>query len=206
MSNVETSVPRSISAGVEGGATLQVSLTDRYSWVWSDKGSGASANCTVWRPRTDMGYFVIGDHAQAGKYDASPVGGSLVVRPVNDDPNHPLLMPPTHWVLVWNQEKGGHFEGSIWAPMPPAGYHALGHAASTSRTAAPDFPEFRCVRADLLGPAKAGDIIWADHHARTDNNCTLFSIPLVPNAFVGQASYAPNYQGPVFRFKEQDLA
>jgi len=202
MSNEMMSAPRSISTGIEGGPALQVSTTDRYSWVWSDKGSGAKADCTVWRPRTEMGYFIIGDYAQAN-YKPETVGSSLVVRAVNDDPNRPLLMPPTAWVLVWNQEKGGDFEGSIWAPTPPAGYHALGHAASTSRTAKPNIPEFRCVRADLVGPATAGSIIWADHSAHTKNNCTLFSIPLVPNAFVGQPSYAPSYQEPVFRLKEQ---
>jgi len=204
MSNEVMSAPRSISTSIEGGPTLQVSSTDRYSWVWSDKGSGAKADCTVWRPRTETGYFIIGDYAQAS-YKKETVGSSLVVRAVNDDPNHPLLMPPTGWVPVWFQEKekGGDFEGSIWAPTPPDGYHALGHAASTSRTAAPNIAEFRCVRADLLGAATAGGIIWADHGAHTKNNCTLFSIPLVPNAFVGQASYTPSYQGPVFRLKEQ---
>lgn len=204
MSNVVMSVPRSIRTGSKEGPTLHVSITEHYSWIWNDKGSGSSADCTVWRPQVapGQGYFIIGDYAQ-GNYN-TPVGGSLVVSSVNDDPNSPLLMPPDGWVQVWNDKgSGGDYDGAIWAPTPPAGYYALGHVA-TAGYHAPSIAEFRCVRADLLEPTNAGSIIWADHKSGVKEDCTLFSIPLVPNAFVSQRNYAPSYQGPLFRIKLPD--
>ena len=163
MSNVETSVPYSIHTGGQGHPTLHVSYTNDYDFIWSDKGSHASADCSVWRPVLvpGQGYFIIGDHAQ-GNYHAA-AGTALVVKPVNDDPDRPLLMPPTDWVEVWNNKNSrGGADGSVWAPLPPAEYHALGHVA-TAGYEKPDIATFRCVREDLLEPTKVGKTIWADH-------------------------------------------
>lgn len=202
MSNVVTSVP---SIHTEGPAapTLNFSITSSYSWVWNDKGSGALRDCTVWRPQATGGSFIVGYYAEGNHHDSPSPSGSLLVSPDNDDTNNPLLKPPKGWVKVWDTAGSKCASLSIWAPTPPEGYHALGQVAVDNLDdVEPTIPEFRCVRADLLVNTSVGSIIWEDHKSGATNDCTLFSVPWMPNTFLAQGSHAPSYSGNVFRFKK----
>ena len=203
MSNVEMSVPRSIRTGDKEDPYLDIKIADSFSQVWSDVGSKAKMHCTVWRPNPYFGYFILGDYAQ-GNYDRA-VGAPLIVKPVNDNPERPLLMPPTGWKQVWNDKHGGAKEdGSFWEPIPPMGYHALGHVAFPGNKPddVPNIPNFRCVLADSLWPTNVRkEPIWTDKGSGAKKDCTLFSVDWDPNLFLAQGSYAPSYTGAAFMLR-----
>ncbi|NJL26982.1 MAG: Vps62-related protein [Thermoanaerobaculia bacterium] len=195
----ELSTPRVIRLAGQGEPTLLISTTANYVWVWSDKGSNASADCTVWRPTpTDPSFMIIGDYAQ-GNY-GKPTGSSLTVRAIGEDPLVPLLARPVGWNLVWTDRgSSGTYDGSIWAPVAPDGYLALGHVANAGYQA-PEIDNYRCLRRDLVEITQVGNIIWADHHSHANKDVTLYAIDHVQNAFVAQANYNP-YQGTVHMIK-----
>jgi hypothetical protein len=188
-----------IRTGAAGQPTLQVSNTSNYVWLYNDSGSGAHMDVTLYRPApTDTSFFIIGDYAQ-GNYSA-PVGASLTVRAINDDPNNPLLMPPITFQQVWNDGgSGGHNDGSVWFAVPPDGYISIGFLGQAGYDM-PNVPSYRCVRRDLAVQTEVGSLIWSDQGSGAHDDVSLYTIVGVPNAFVAQANYQP-FSGSVFKLK-----
>ncbi|NJL26985.1 MAG: Vps62-related protein [Thermoanaerobaculia bacterium] len=192
-------IPRALRTADQGEPTLLIGNTSQYNWVWNDSGSGANDDVTVWRPSpTDSTFSIIGDYAQ-GNY-SDPTGTSLTLKAINDNPSAPLLAAPVGWRQVWNDKgSGGDHDGSIWSPVPPDGYVALGHVANSGYDA-PNISNFVCVRRDLVETTQVGAIIWADHGSGANSDLTLYSIQGVQSAFVGQANYNP-FSGTVYKIK-----
>jgi Vacuolar protein sorting-associated protein 62 len=178
----------------KGEPTLIVSNTSYYTWLYDDRGSGATMDVTIWRPiPSDNSFYIIGDYAQ-GNYSA-PVGSSFIVEAINDDPKAPLLKEPVDYNEVWNDHGSrGNHDGSIWYPVPPNGYITIGFVGQTGYTK-PYIPNYRCVRRDLTTPAQAGALIWDDKKSGANMDVSLYQILGVPSAFVAQGSYGP-YTGP----------
>lgn len=189
--------PKSKSASFKGEPTLLVSTTSNYSWIYSDKGSGASMDVTIWRPSpSTIGYFVVGDYAQ-GNYN-DPTGSSLIVTAVNDDPNNPLLKAPVGYSQIWNDHgSGGTYDGSIWRPVAPDGYLALGDVASSGYNS-PNIPNYMCIRKDLVEDGTVGPLIWNDQSSGASMDVSLYQLIGVGGAFVAQGNYNP-YSGPCYK-------
>jgi Vacuolar protein sorting-associated protein 62 len=181
----------------KGEPTLLVSTTSNYSWLYSDSGSGAHMDVTVYRPTpTDTSYSTLGDYAQ-GNY-SSPIGSSLIVKALNDDPKNPLLVAPTSYTEVWNDHgSGGHNDGSIWYPVPPDGYRSIGFVCAGGYNA-PLIPSYRCVRKDLTADAQVGSLIWNDQGSGAHMDVALYQIVGVSSAFVAQGNYNP-YSGNCYK-------
>jgi hypothetical protein len=138
--------------------------------IWNDAGSGGDFDISFWRVPLPSGYVRFGDYAHPSH--ATPADVSMLVA--EDDPL--LFKPPTGYVEVWN-EKGSKIKRpvSIWAPVPPAGYRALGHVAVAGH-AAPAVDYIRCVKADL---AVSGSIIgplYIDKGTKADKFCSIYAI------------------------------
>jgi Vacuolar protein sorting-associated protein 62 len=188
-----------IRTGEKGEPTLIVSTTANYGWIYSDAGSGAHMDVTIYRPYpTDPGVYCVGDYAQ-GNY-SSPSGVSITVKAVNDDPSHPLLAAPLHYNEIWNDHgSGGDHDGSIWYPVPPDGYVSLGFVCNGGYDQ-PNIPTYRCVRRDLTEATQAGPLIWNDQGSGAHMDVSLWQLVGVPNAFLAQGNYNP-YTGPAFKLK-----
>jgi hypothetical protein len=181
-------------ASAKGEPTLHVSNTSIYVWIYNDKGSGAQKDGSFYRPvPSDPEYYILGDYAQ-GNY-SEPSGSSVIVKAINDDPNSPLLKEPIHYNEVWNDKgSGGHYDGSIWYPVAPDGYIAIGFVCNGGYNE-PWIPSYRCVRKDLVIDAQPGSLIWSDKGSGTDKDVSVYQIIGVTSAFVAQGNYDP-YTGP----------
>src|SRR5262245_35032952 len=188
-----------IRLGVQGEPTLLISTTSLYDWVYSDKGSGADMDVTIWRPHPgDASYSIIGDYAQ-GNYGA-PTGSALIVKAINDDPQNPLLQPPQCYNQVWTDKgSGGDHDGSIWFPVPPDGYFSIGFVGQSGYDK-PSLLNYACLRRDLVEQADVGALIWNDKGSGADQDVSLYQIVGVANAFVAQGNYNP-YSGNAYRLK-----
>jgi hypothetical protein len=187
------------SQAVQGEPSLLLSTTGSYNWVTSDKGSGADADVTIFRPNPDdSSYFIIGDYAQ-GNY-GNPTGSSVIVKAINDDPLSPLLKPAKSWSCVWTDKgSGGDYDWSIWAAVVPDGYTAIGMVATLGYSA-PDIQNYRCLRKDLVQQTTATTQVWSDSGSGADSDVTIWAIGGMPNAFVAQGNYTP-YSGTVYLIK-----
>jgi hypothetical protein len=169
--------------------SLVVLNTSNYDFIYWDKGSGATLNGTIFRPQPAPGYFIIGDYAQ-GNYSAA-AGTSITVMAVNDDPARPLLMPPTGFNQLWTDVKsGGDMDGSVWYPVAPDGYIALGFVGQSGYLE-PIIPSYRCVRQDLVQQSPVTNLIWSDQESGATMDVALYGIQGLPGAFVAQGNYAP---------------
>ena len=80
-------------------------------------------------------------------------------------------------------------DASIWRPIPPDGYVALGMVCSNGREK-PSLNTVRCVRADLVIASPVGDVIWNDKGSGAKQNFSAWSIH-PPTAAAGEIYFAP---------------
>lgn len=151
---------------------LEIALSGIAGYAWNDAGSGAHQNVGFW----DMGvrgFWPLGSYAQAS-HDA-PDTAMVLVRPVQPD----AVAPPIDWTLVWNDEASDANEaGSIWTPVPPPGYAALGTVAKRGREkpAVGLVGGIACVRNDLVVTAQVGPRIWEDHGSGAKRDVSVHAI------------------------------
>ncbi|KAK3260914.1 hypothetical protein CYMTET_30153, partial [Cymbomonas tetramitiformis] len=136
-----------IGAGSEKSFLETCTVVDfRLTW-WSKDVKSARA-VSFWRPVPPMGFFALGDCMRAGYV---PPTSLLVCR---ERGGTALLAAPTGFTQVWadNGRNGRSF--SLWRPVAPPGYVALGCLASQGHER-PLFSAVRCVRRDLARSLRA---------------------------------------------------
>lgn len=164
-----------------------------YGLVWDDKGSGAAYDVSIYRPQQlPDNYYILGDYAQ-NNYDAA-TGSVVIACAVNDDPSDPVFSAPTGYQIRWSTEgTGTDMEGSIWLPIAPLGYVAMGWVAQ-SGLSEPSLPQYMCVREDFVevysGPPT---FIWDDRGSGSRGMMALYSPGVTYNyslnIFIGQPNF-----------------
>jgi hypothetical protein len=168
---------------------------NQFRLLYWDKGSGADMDGAFYRPIAGSHVFIFGDYCQ-GNYN-DPTGSVIGVTVQNDDPANPILKKPTGYSLVWSDKgSGADMDGSVWLPIAPTGYVALGAVSQTGYNT-PDIPELRCLRFDQVVAGSFGQLIWSDKGSGADMDLSCYEIPGT-GLFHAQGDYNPA-QGPVWR-------
>ncbi len=172
---------------------LLINFTTEFHLLWNDKGSGAHMSASFWRPEISANhlnnYFSLGDVAVEGY---SQINNRKIVAVVSDANavDGTALRPPERLAAVWNnQGSKGAAEISVWRPIPPAGYVAMGNVCSVGYDS-PPLTAIRCVRADLVIASQLGEIIWNDKGSRANVDFSAWDI-IPPEAQPGEAYLAP---------------
>lgn len=184
---------------------LRIAFTTQFALKWNDKGSGGKYDGAYWRPVAVgalNGYYPLGDYGVSNYNDVNGQAAVAVVSDING-PNGSALRPPLDYELVWNDKGSGVDQDcSMWRPLPPPGYVALGLVCNNSYSKpAPDI--IRCVRADLVIASLIGNRVWDDTDTHSDKDFGSWQItpPDAPSGevylsagtFVGVASHTkPN--------------
>ena len=129
---------------------------------------------------------------------ASPVIEALAFAEPAGDPAATLeLLPVSDYVWVYDDTGSGAFaDGSIWRPVVPAGYVAIGDVAHASH-AEPGFATL-VIRddPDALRPPLGYEQIWNDKGTLGANDVTIWS-PIPPLGYACLGSLAtPGYDTP----------
>jgi hypothetical protein len=136
---------------------LAVTYTDQFQWRWDDSGSGYDQDGGFFHPLPPSGYYALGSIGQTHYGSPNGLRAAIVVKEVDGSG---ALAAPTDYTQIWNDSgSGATDDGSFWLPVAPEGYQALGVVAQ-SGYGKPSLDDVRCVRSDLVAPAKTGSAIW----------------------------------------------
>lgn len=176
---------------------LLINFTTEFHRIWDNTGSKSKPG-SFWRPTPapDLlpGYFPLGDLVVAGRENVNEKRVVVVVREGDlhntEAGKGPALSRPADYQQVWS-DTGSKANGdcSVWRPIPPEGYAALGLVCSNDHSK-PSFNAVRCVRADLVVASSANALIWSDLGSGAQSDFSTWSIK-PPVAPVGEIHLAP---------------
>ncbi|MHC8356303.1 Vps62-related protein [Pseudomonas sp. LB3P81] len=176
---------------------LLINFTTELNRVWDTK-SLSSAAAGFWRPSPNPdllpGFFPLGDLAVSEEGNINGARVAAVVcesgSPSVDSTRGNALRRPDDFERVWtDQGSGASTDASIWRPIPPAGYVAMGLVCSSDHEK-PSLNAIRCVRADLVIASNIGDLIWNDKGSGANQNFSAWNIA-PPAAESGEIYFAP---------------
>lgn len=176
---------------------LLINFTTEFNRVL-DTRTLRSSTAGFWRPAPapDVlpGYFPVGDLVVTGDTNINGLRVAAVVResglPSADSSKGNALSRPEDFERIWTDEgSGSATDTSIWRPIPPAGYVAMGLVCSNDLIK-PTLNAVRCVRADLVITSNVGDLIWNDEGSGATENFSAWSIE-PPTAAAGEIYLAP---------------
>lgn len=186
---------------------LLINFTTEFLSIWDTYGSNAEP-ASFWRPTpaADVlpGYFPLGDVVHPGRDNINNKKVVAVVceasTPAADPEKGKALSAPTDFELVWKDSGSGATKnGSVWRPLPPEGYVALGSVCSNSHEK-PSRNAVRCIRADLVSASATCDLIWNDKGSGARQSISTWSaappvaasgeMHLAPGTFAGVTGYA----------------
>jgi len=183
---------------------LTVTLVDSFTYIWHDAGSGAPNNVAFYLPVVPEGYHALGS---LGVPNWSNPNGNYAMMVVKPDEGSDALAEPTGYELIWWYYRwfpAPIYHVSIWTPIPPAGYVALGSVAIQGIDP-PPLDYIVCVREDLTIDGGPGSYVWHDADTRMprDLGCWRVDQPdagpheyayLTTGTFVGwNYWYPPSY-------------
>ncbi|SFI36611.1 MULTISPECIES: Vps62-related protein [unclassified Pseudomonas] len=172
---------------------LLINFTSEFTPLWNDQGSGAKKSASFWRPSTSADHLIsfssLGDVAHPSHDNLNHRKTVVVVSEANKT-NGTALRQPKDFIEVWNSRgTGANADISIWQPVPPDGYVALGTVCGVGYQR-PSLNTVRCVRADLAVPAYVADQIWNDKGSRGQIDFSAWDV-MPPTAHPGEAYLAP---------------
>ena len=180
---------------------LLITYEDTYQFRWNDIGSGGSWDGSFYHPVTSDSFNALGSLGFRGYYNPNGIHGIMVVKA---KAGSDALLNPTDYTLVYNDiGSGADNDGSFWAPVPPAGYKAMGIVAQRGY-GKPSLTDVVCVREDLTIPGEtdASAFIWNDVSTGANMNLGTWRIEppicgphenayLSTGTFVGWNSWNP---------------
>lgn len=140
-----------------------------YEVRWNDAGSGAKSDIALWHPKAPSGYFVFGSiglDSNKAKPDSKVITyaykPNLKIKVGNKEMD--AIVYPKDYKLLWKDKgTGAKQDGSIWEPIAPAGYVALGCVA-VSGYDKPSVKDSACILNDTvlieLNPIKQTRYMW----------------------------------------------
>ena len=176
---------------------LLINFTTEFRRIWDSSGS-ESKPAAFWRPAPapDLlpGFFPLGDVVATGHANINDQRVVMVVcegeQQSGDRRKGPALRPPTDFEQIWRDAgSGANADCSIWRPIPPEGYVALGQLCSNGCDK-PLLNTVRCVRADLVVLSNISDLIWNDKGSGARHSFSAWSLS-PPDAVAGEIHFAP---------------
>lgn len=175
---------------------LLINFTTEFHRLWSCSAAKAKP-ATFWRPdpAPDLlpGYFPLGDLLVPGE---TSINGEMVTAVVCEkDLNGAkhskgsALAKPVDFELIWKETGASSLTRmSIWRPISPVGYVALGMVCSSDHNK-PSYNAVRCVRTDLVVPANIGDVLWNDKGTGAKLSFSAWTVE-PPTATAGEIHFA----------------
>ncbi|HMV67046.1 MAG TPA: Vps62-related protein [Myxococcota bacterium] len=153
--------------------------------------TGKRGTLRVFQPEAPpAGFHLVGGVACEGDLPAGT--RALALKAI--DPS--ALAAPLRFERVWSTLKTSSSDrGSLWRPVMPAGYTALGHVASDHESNPPDLSSVRGVRSDLVG-STLPVWLWNDKKTSAADDGTVWQVcpeaPYPSGGFVAVQEQVPD--------------
>ncbi|EME43828.1 hypothetical protein DOTSEDRAFT_53114 [Dothistroma septosporum NZE10] len=156
---------------------LRVGMTTTLDWVWDDSSSGSNRDGNIYNPHPAGDLLPIGSIGFRGHHNTEPRSGKRGVLLVGNVPGKSAACKhPTGYNLIWNDAgSGGKFDVSIWRPVAPDGYVAMGEYCSNSSTK-PSVNAVWCIRQDYTADGKFGPSWWDDRGSGAKMNGSFWGV------------------------------
>ncbi len=148
------------------GDGLLVRYLNDYAFKWDSYGSGGSQRISYWHP-TEIGdgWYALGSIVRLTWGNVSPSVVPMVA--VKDSRGLGLLAAPSSYVKVYDDhDSGATLFGSMWNPVCPAGFKALGTVTNGGNSGAgwapPSLDAIRCVKEGYTIPGNIGARFYTD--------------------------------------------
>ncbi|MFP4366351.1 MAG: Vps62-related protein [Bacteroidales bacterium] len=144
---------------------LLITFSQDFEFSWSDYVSSSwvlqsKKNGSFWHPLTDDDFKPLGSFAFSDYDDPSGKQGVIMVKARNGSD---ALASPVDYIQLFGIKPDFqvHYTWSLWIPVPPPGYKAMGIVAHTATGGEemPDLDAVVCVREDLAIAGLADDLI-----------------------------------------------
>lgn len=149
--------------------SLTVYKTSHLTRIWSDAGSGADRDCSIWRAQAPFGFVSVGDIV-VGSH-AKPQVGYLVKSSQRND-----LQLPVSYSRIWN-DKGSEADQDVqlWRVHCPTGFVALSDIATNGPE--PRRGDIYCVNAiyTVVGINSNWKITWKDIGSGADRDVAIYT-------------------------------
>ncbi|XP_066928855.1 uncharacterized protein [Clytia hemisphaerica] len=149
---------------------LNIYEQTKLDLIWSDRGSDADHDCTIWRANKRNGYYPVGD--MVVRTHGRPRVGYLVQM---SDPDSGDLKQPISYRQIWSDKgSGADMSVKVWRANCPSGYVALGDIATGGHY--PKGGEMYCVRSKYAAYTAASNWqwVWNDKGSGSDTDVTFF--------------------------------
>ena len=156
---------------------LQIGFTEHFIYLWNNRhpmaGTIGSQKATFWRPRISQqlfGYHPVGDCIYPHFDDINYKHMVPIVRDI-EGAQGTALREPLSYEQVWDSEgfntqnHKGSWNTSLWRPIPPPGYVAMGLVVGNGLEQ-PRTDAVRCLREDLVIESSIGDLIWSNRRSQ----------------------------------------
>ncbi|KAI9641808.1 hypothetical protein NHQ30_009668 [Ciborinia camelliae] len=161
---------------------LRVTLTSELQWAWDNNKYGSNRSCCFWNPKPQGNMYPLGSVC-VGKRNYSDTNWRAVLL-VGNNPNATGLLPAVARPVdyegpIWSEPLArifGIHTISVWRPIAPPGYVAMGDVAVNSLNK-PSTNMIWCLRGDLtrLGAYNGSDL-WDDKGSGRPTDVSIWSI------------------------------
>jgi hypothetical protein len=171
-------IPGSSSSSNNNGELLSV-MTPSFRPIWTDRGSGGSRDGAFWDPLAQgplrpVGSVVVDNYQNINGHR---LGLLIAENPSGSSGGQPPVASPRDYTELWNDKgTGASQDGSVWRPVAPNGYVALGDVFQQGYSK-PDNNRIWCIRQDLVRPARfASQSTWDDKKTGAKTDLSVWEI------------------------------
>ena len=174
-------------------AALQILTTNKGKLIYSDRGTGANTDLSVFQPVIPNDFFIVGHFGQPNHQNQ--MNGTVpVIKPL--DPTA-VAPPETFESMYSDQRSGGSQDVTFWRVIAPPGYVALGDIVNIGYNPPPASIKdiYRCVRADLVKPGEIDRSVWTDRGSGASKDGSVWYVQPTTEGITGyfkvQSGYSP---------------
>eukprot|EP01006_Ploeotia_vitrea_P018168 TRINITY_DN49437_c0_g1_i1.p1 TRINITY_DN49437_c0_g1~~TRINITY_DN49437_c0_g1_i1.p1 ORF type:complete len:682 (-),score=341.47 TRINITY_DN49437_c0_g1_i1:159-2204(-) len=159
-----------------------------YEFMWNTEGTKMRHACSIWRPKKlKPTHVVLGDRIVEGIDAPKDPVKVLNTEKLPKD----AVAPPTAYKQVWTDQgtRSKHW-GSLWMPIAPPGYAALGCVVSQSNKYEPPSKDaVVCVRCEFVKSDALMSLSWTDKGGGGRYDCSIYTIGNDFRTFVARRDY-----------------
>jgi hypothetical protein len=193
---------------------LRVTMTSSLNWAWDNNSYGSNRGCCFWNPGHQGNMRPLGSVCVGKRNYWETNWRAVILFGQNPDSTNPIpavKRPTDYWRTWWESNDHSWHMGSVWRPIAPDGYVALGDVMVNS-VEKPSLDQIWCLRADLVKPATYWPAsVWDDRGSGKSQDISIWaivpevmsvngaeSIPLFADTFIHSSNYGPPSTGLAF--------